>query len=386
MKQSNDFQSLNQKIMMSDKEREKIQAQINLKMNASPEVIKASTPRKYYIALASAALIFMLILIPAILNNLEKPSESVVVADEIPPERLEEILAPYEADEILHVEEVDEGVVVFFTRYIKKDINIEVLHATFIKKTKNDWEESTEGAEHDLLDKDDLSHQLVTPSSEESPFPLVFGKINNPDISRVLVKVVENKQEYPAEIIVSETGKRYWFTFAEIGREEMFEIHGLTRENQAIYSIDTLYGNGESPELLQANPNAENFGLSAEELGVYERLKVEFDTQLLVGLSPISIAKLYVQAALDGERELQYKFYTNRQDMMQIEKEEYLSEMGHSSPEQIRDTFFGIQDGIFHDNGDSGYISYMNIYGQEWGFQMVKEKDGSWAVAFMPIQ
>ncbi|MCG1023394.1 hypothetical protein [Sutcliffiella horikoshii] len=386
MKQSNDFQSLNQKIAMSDKEQERVQAQINHKMNASPMVRKSSTPRKYYVALASAALIFMLILIPAIFNNLEKPSDSVVVADEIPPERLEEILAPYEYNEILHVEEVTEGVVVFFTRTIKKDINIDVLHATFIKKTKYGWDESTEGAEHTIQEKEDLSHQLITPGSEESPFPLVFGKILNPDISSVLVRMVERKQEYPAEIIVSENGSKYWFTFAEIDREEIFEIHGLNKAEQAIYSIDTLYGNGESPELLEANPNAENFELSAEELEIYERLKVEYDTQLLIGLSPISIAKFYVQAAMEEERELQYEFYTDRQDMMQIDKEEYLSEMGHSSLEQIRNTFFGIQDGIFHDNGDSGYISYMNIFGQEWGFQMVKEEDGSWAVAFMPLQ
>ncbi|WP_342515650.1 RNA polymerase subunit sigma [Sutcliffiella sp. FSL R7-0096] len=107
---------------------------------------------------------------------------------------------------------------------------------------------------------------------------------------------------------------------------------------------------------------------------------------MLLDLTPISIAKLYVQATLDGEWEVRYELYTDRQDMMQIDKEEYLSEMGHSSPEQIREKFFGIQYGIFHERGESGYISYINLYGQEWGFQMVKEEDGSWAVAFMPIQ
>ncbi|WP_342515651.1 hypothetical protein [Sutcliffiella sp. FSL R7-0096] len=44
----------------------------------------------------------------------------------------------------------------------------------------------------------------------------------------------------------------------DIEPDEMFELHGITRDGQVIYSIDTLYGNGGSHELLEANPNAEN--------------------------------------------------------------------------------------------------------------------------------
>jgi hypothetical protein len=90
-----------------------------------------------------------------------------------------------------------------------------------------------------------------------------------------------------------------------------------------------------------------------------------------------------VQATRDEEWELQYELYTDREDVRRIEKEEYFREMVY--PET--DVLFGIQDGTFHDDGDGyGYISYTNIYGQKWGFQMVKEKDGSWAVAFVPLQ
>ncbi|MCM3618362.1 hypothetical protein M3936_12300 [Sutcliffiella horikoshii] len=389
MKQSNDFQSLNEKITMTDKEREKVQEQINLRMNTSPEIRKATTPRKYYVALGAAALIFMLILLPAIFNNFEKPSDSVVVADVIPAERLEEMLIHYDNNEIIHIEEVESGAVVFFTYQNKKEKNIEMVSAMFVKKTKYGWEDPTESGEHAIIDQTDISHEFISPIKEDSPFPLIFGKIISSDIQEVLLKKVETKQEIKTEKVISKNGERYWFTFTDIKPDEMFEIHGLTRDGQVIYSIDTLYGNGGSGgshELLEANPIAENFGLTAEELEVYELLKTEFDTQHLLALSPISIAKLYVQATLDDERELRYEFYTDRQDMMQIDKEEYLSEMGNTTPEQIRDTFFGIQDGVFHDQGDSGYISYTNLYGQERGFSMVKEEDGSWAVSFMPIQ
>jgi hypothetical protein len=355
---------------------------MNLKMNASPDVRKASTPRRYYVALASAALIFMLILIPTILNNSEKPSDSVVVADEIPLERLEEILAPYEYDEILHVEEVDEGVVVFFTGYIQKEIKIEVLNATFIRKTKDSWEESKEGAEHAIIDQADISHEFISPTTEDSPFPMVFGKITNADISKVLVRKVESKQEYEAEVIYSESGRKYWFAIVDIEPDEMFELHGVTREGQLIYSIDTLYANGNSPVLEEVNPEGANFELTAEELDVYQQLKMGFNQQLLLDLPPISIAKLFVQATSDEEWELQYELYTDREDIIRIEKEEYFREMVFPD----KNVLFGIQDGTFHDRGESGYISFTNLYGQELGFSMVKEVDGSWAVSFMPIQ
>ncbi|TYS58480.1 hypothetical protein FZC74_11770 [Sutcliffiella horikoshii] len=383
MKQSNDFQSLNQKITMSDKESERVQEQMNFRMNGSPEVRKTSTPRKYYVALASAAMIFMLILIPAIINNPEKSSDSVLPADEIPRERLEEMLIHYNNYEILHIEEVESGVVVFFTYDNKKEINIETVSAMFVKQTKYGWEDPAEGGEYAIIDQTYISHEFISPINEDSPFPLVFGKIISSDISEVLLRKVDTKQDIKTEKIVSKSGERYWFTFADIKPNEMFEIHGLTRDGQIIYSIDTLFAFGNSPVLEEVNPEAANFELTAEELDVYQQLKTGFNQQLLLDLSPISIAKLFVQATNDEEWELQYELYTDREDVRRIDKEEYFREMVFPD----KDVLFGIQDGTFHDDGDGyGHISYTNIYGQKWGFQMVQENDGSWAVAFVPLQ
>ncbi|CAG9620357.1 hypothetical protein [Sutcliffiella rhizosphaerae] len=384
MKQSNhlnerNFQSLNQKVVMNEKDRNKALQTINHRMETPPVIKKASTPVRYYVAYASAALLFLLILIPTIIYNFDLKGESVA-SNTIPPERLEEILAPYQYHEILHVQEVDTGVVVYYTHMIKNDINIEELNAMFIKKTEDGWDESMEGGSHTFLEKDDLSHQLIIPSSEESPFPLVFGKILNPSIMAVFV----NDEE--AEIITSKSEEKYWFVFADVSPDEMFDIKGLNNKGASIYSISTQYPRSGSTILEEANQNAVNFELTEEEWQVYELLKEEFNKQHLKDLSPISIAKIYVQASLDEELELSYELHTDREDVMQVDREEYLTEWEHSSPEQIRDTFFGIQDGIFHDNGDSGYISYTNTYGQQWGFQMLKEEDGSWSVSFLPLQ
>lgn len=390
MKQSNhlnerNFQSLNQKVVMNEKDRIKAKQTINHRMETPPFIKKTTSPVKYYVASVSAAILFLFILIPTVMNNVDLKGESVEL-NTISPEKLEEILAPYQYHEILHVQEVDTGVVVFYTHMIKKDVNIEELNAMFIKRTEDGWEDSMEGGSHTFLEKEDLSHQLLIASSDESPFPLVFGKIINPEIVAVLLSDVESKQEYTAEIITSDGGDHYWFTFVDVSPEEIFEIQGFNSEGESIYSIETLYADRENTVLEEVNPNAANFELTEEELQVYELLKGEFDNQHLKNLSPVSIAKIFVQAALDEEWDVKYELYTDRDDVRQIEREEYFSEMRHPSPEQIRDTFFGIQDGIFHDNGDSGYISYTNIYGQQWGFQMLKEEDGTWSVSFLPTQ
>jgi len=63
------------------------------------------------------------------------------------------------------------------------------------------------------------------------------------------------------------------------------------------------------------------FTLSAEERYIYERFLVELDTSLFYGLSPISVAKIYVQAGIDGEWEAE--FYAHNQASMEVTKQQF---------------------------------------------------------------
>jgi len=63
------------------------------------------------------------------------------------------------------------------------------------------------------------------------------------------------------------------------------------------------------------------FTLSAEERYIYERFLVELDTSLFYGLSPISVAKIYIQAGIDGEWEAE--FYAHNQASMEVTKQEF---------------------------------------------------------------
>jgi len=68
-------------------------------------------------------------------------------------------------------------------------------------------------------------------------------------------------------------------------------------------------------------PSGYHFTLSAEERDIYERFLVELDTTIFYGLSPISVAKIYIQAGIDGEWEAE--FYAHNQDSMEVTKQEF---------------------------------------------------------------
>ncbi|WP_339148928.1 hypothetical protein [Sutcliffiella sp. BMC8] len=65
-----------------------------------------------------------------------------------------------------------------------------MVSALFINKTKFGWEHPIEGGEHAIIDDAYISHEFISPTTEDSPFPIVFGKITNADISKVLVRKV----------------------------------------------------------------------------------------------------------------------------------------------------------------------------------------------------
>jgi hypothetical protein len=134
--------------------------------------------------------------------------------------------------------------------------------------------------------------------------------------------------------------------------------------------------------------NVSKFELTEEENTVYQKFKMSHDPEALRNLSPLSIAKLYVQAGLDGDAETEYAFYTTDPDYIRWSKEEHLqfAKNDNTSNEQLLEALGGIQDGEWKATSDfEGYISFETKNGPQ-GFQMRKDADGIWKVHFMPIQ
>lgn len=130
------------------------------------------------------------------------------------------------------------------------------------------------------------------------------------------------------------------------------------------------------------------FQLTEEEKTAYNFFKLDHDLDNLKNLSPISIAKLYVQAGIDGDAETEYALYTTRPEYVMWSKEEHIkfSESDRTTSAQKLSALGGIQNGKFvKTSGFEGYISFENANGSQ-GFRMIKDPDGIWKVAFMAIQ
>ena len=127
---------------------------------------------------------------------------------------------------------------------------------------------------------------------------------------------------------------------------------------------------------------------SPDEEERYTSFAKDLNLEHLKGLEPKSVAKMYVQAILDKEYNVQYALYTDREESVQWSKEEDQSflESHRGTIEQTRKTYNHIGNGEFIQTSDyEGYIKYDSGEGIS-GFKMMKNEDGIWQVAFMPIQ
>lgn len=150
--------------------------------------------------------------------------------------------------------------------------------------------------------------------------------------------------------------------------------------------------------ISNANPNQTNHLessslLTESEQKIYDELLQKLDKQKLIGLEPLTVAKLYVQASYDQQHDLQYFLYTTREGHVQWTKEEQDQDLQKQDAsnlanelENSKRLFKNIEKGSFVSTSDyEGYIKYEKDGDKDAGFQMVQDEDGIWKVAFMPI-
>ena len=155
----------------------------------------------------------------------------------------------------------------------------------------------------------------------------------------------------------------------------------------------------ESPETLvngNSNPSEIIFELSKDEQKAYELIKNDKNDEHLLGLSPISVAKLYIQAELDKDYETQYSLYyaDDVKDGVGWTLEEHLKipENDQGTKEQIYENLVPLINGEFElRDGSYGLIRYQRRSKEtnediDMGFQMKRTDEGIWKVCFMPIQ
>lgn len=130
------------------------------------------------------------------------------------------------------------------------------------------------------------------------------------------------------------------------------------------------------------------FELTTEEREIYTKFQKDLNIEHISGLDPVSVAKLYVQAGVDKNYDVEYALYTDREEYVQWSKEEdqNIPESDRGSKELHIKQFRNIDKGTFIQTSDyEGYIEYDTGEGKK-GFNMIKNADGTWQVSFLPIQ
>jgi hypothetical protein len=141
---------------------------------------------------------------------------------------------------IIHTEKLDNGVIVFYlpdNMKNKADEEATGLSASFIKKTHFGWLETFDRGGHSSSEKLELTSQYLYKSDDKSPFPMLFGVINNPKIKEIKIINSENSNPIQAKIIDNEE-QRIWYSFLNQQKEDAeFEIQGLTDDGEILTSI-----------------------------------------------------------------------------------------------------------------------------------------------------
>jgi len=129
--------------------------------------------------------------------------------------------------------------------------------------------------------------------------------------------------------------------------------------------------------------------LDSYELKKYGEFKNEYDDQVLYGLNPISICKMYLYASWIKDYETQYEFYTTDEDYVLWTKEEHLnfpesdSISDFSSYSRVYDLY--VEYRAFEETEEATVVWYVEDNDYDHIFSLVKEND-IWKVCFLPIQ
>lgn len=136
------------------------------------------------------------------------------------------------------------------------------------------------------------------------------------------------------------------------------------------------------------NTSLKDLELTEEEEILYIEFKKERNPEVLRNAHPISIAKMYIHARLDNDIETNYALYTTREDRVLWSLDQQRKDWERDPPNivNIIKQLSGLGAGTWNEiDEDEGYIHFRNENGEQW-FSMIRDTNGVWKVAFLPIQ
>ncbi|WNF35228.1 hypothetical protein RJD24_12200 [Bacillaceae bacterium IKA-2] len=236
------FKSIDKKINMIENEKNEILLNINKKIDSNGTTqSNSSTKWKYYFAVTTAFLILLILSLPLFSEMVHDRTGGMN-------EDIHQILLDFGGyNEILHKEVVEHGVVVFYIPNIKspdEEVSASELGAIFIKKTLFGWEGTfNRGGYSTSIPENFTSKYLPQFGTENnSPFPILFGEIINPEITQMNIISDENNILHEAKVITTGYHK-IWFVFLDEEKQLDYEVQGLSYTNEIITSISDRKNN-----------------------------------------------------------------------------------------------------------------------------------------------
>lgn len=164
-------------------------------------------------------------------------------------------------------------------------------------------------------------------------------------------------------------------------------------DNQSGHTITTITDAQIIGKVIGVQNFKPTFSLSTDEKKLYDAFKESLDIELFRGVSPLSIAKIYIVAEMELDYEIYNALFTTVEDPSTKQIRKY-----NEKAQKVREAYFtkeiqqlisayvfaGLENGTFREINDTlGEISYISpINGSETSFNMRKNKKGIWQPAF----
>ncbi|WP_430787394.1 hypothetical protein VBD025_16335 [Virgibacillus flavescens] len=367
----NEFISMNHKLKLTDEENRQVLLKLNSEMGQKTSTRKlASFHKKYYFVFAAACILFAILSLSQFSNmTQERTGDST------------ESLGGYSFDD------PKQSVEKYYTALINENYE-EAFNYLLIYDEHYDGGTTLTRAEakEKFMEKINYLKQI---NYQVTDFEIkkVSSDDGGPPLVRSIVTITIDGEVKKINELIQVTDEGL---FVDLSEEDKYaQYRDGTMKNPSVHVDEEKEKDEPAGEAIEKQ-TAPEFELTDKETVAYNHLKEELSEVYIKDLSPVSIAKIYVQASLDQKLEVVYELYTDREDVVKIPKEEILNSKDHPTKEQLMEIFGGIQNGTFIEpeekDGFIGLIEYESLTREKSHFSMTKDQDGIWNVSFMPIQ
>lgn len=140
-------------------------------------------------------------------------------------------------EKIIYVEGLDDGAIVFFHKAINQGKD-HTIAAGFLKKAFQGWKWIYGGEHSDPGQMITAQYFPYTGDANiETPFPLAFGEITNPEIVRIKLQTKNWEGQKEARVVGNE-GTRIWYVFLSHSEGYVTKVIGYSESGEIINSRD----------------------------------------------------------------------------------------------------------------------------------------------------